>query len=520
MDMRKLYIVGFLILLILGAFFRFSFLDWGKPFFFHPDENNITSAILQLSLSSWNPHFFAYGGLPIYFTFLLSLLVNLGKNSFSDIAYLLRFISASLSFLLIPSLFYIGEKMYNKKVGLIAALLASGSIGLIQFAHFGTFEMWLTFFGVWFSYFCFALWKKFSWKHFLAVCIFAGVLMSIKVSSIVFLPIPFIIFLFNNKTVKIKLLLFLCYCTSIFLIYSITNPFLFLDTNNFVSSLRYESLVALGGLQVFYTQSFLHSPSVIFQLLHVLPFLLNPIVFLFSLISFLFFVINLVKKRHTADFFVFLFFCLTFFSQAFLFVKWTRYMVPVLPFIYIITAVEITKLKRILSISLITLLVTTSYILSFAFLYIVYSTDSRITASNFIKSKTANKVVIMEPYDLGAIVFNPYIPQVQIVNLYNLDQDTSIQTQLLSLLPVAHFFISPSQRLIHTRLTDQTDYPKGNMLYKKLFNGSIGYNLIYQTPCDFWCHIIYLGDPIHGSVEETASVFDHPFVSIFEKTHE
>src|SRR5690348_13613579 len=162
---KQIYPLSLFLLLGIGFFLRFLFLTWGFPFFFHPDENNITNAILQLSLKQWNPHFFAYGGLPIYFSFLTSFISSLGKLSFAEVAYSLRLISATLSLLLIPSLFYIGKRLYSQKTGFYAAALSTVSIGFIQFAHFGTFEMWLTFLTLWLFYSTYLLYKNPTIKH-------------------------------------------------------------------------------------------------------------------------------------------------------------------------------------------------------------------------------------------------------------------------------------------------------------------------------------------------------------------
>ena len=54
------------------VFFVFYNLNWGAPFYFHPDERNIASSIVQLKFpDNLNPNFFAYGAFPIYLIFIL-----------------------------------------------------------------------------------------------------------------------------------------------------------------------------------------------------------------------------------------------------------------------------------------------------------------------------------------------------------------------------------------------------------------------------------------------------------------
>src|SRR5260221_11677248 len=156
---RKHFIIISALTLCAG-FLHFYNLTWGTPFYFHPDERNIASAVSQLRFPHhMNPQFFAYGSLPIYaiyFTgyathFLLSLL-NAGQSTlnptFEQAMLISRTFSALFATLLIPHLFFIGKKLKNEQTGLLAAFFATASVGFIQSAHFGTFEMWLTFFGV------------------------------------------------------------------------------------------------------------------------------------------------------------------------------------------------------------------------------------------------------------------------------------------------------------------------------------------------------------------------------------
>lgn len=155
--MKKRTALILFILIILGTILRFTNLNWGSPFYFHPDERNIASAVTQLQFpDQLNPHFFAYGGLPIYTIFFLGLSTNFfsvchfSLNTchvpFEQAIIISRLLSASLSVLLIPLLYLVGEKLYGKKAGLIAAAFATFSVGFIQFAHFGTYEMSLAFF--------------------------------------------------------------------------------------------------------------------------------------------------------------------------------------------------------------------------------------------------------------------------------------------------------------------------------------------------------------------------------------
>src|SRR3989344_6444253 len=66
--------IPLMILFLFFVFFIFYNLNWGAPFYFHPDERNIASSISQMQFpDTLNPHFFAYGSLPLYTIFFTGL---------------------------------------------------------------------------------------------------------------------------------------------------------------------------------------------------------------------------------------------------------------------------------------------------------------------------------------------------------------------------------------------------------------------------------------------------------------
>jgi len=124
-----------IVLITLGSIFRFYNLFWGAPFYFHPDERNIAHAISQLILgTNFNPHFFAYGSLPIYVSFFLGLVSQsplIDTLTFEKAIHILRMISSLLSILLIPLIYFCGKLLKDKTTGVIAAFFATFSIGFI-----------------------------------------------------------------------------------------------------------------------------------------------------------------------------------------------------------------------------------------------------------------------------------------------------------------------------------------------------------------------------------------------------
>ncbi len=519
---------------IIGIFLRIINLGWGAPYFFHPDERNIASSITQLSFPhQMNPHFFAYGSLPIYTSYFLGIFfLNFSTKQVPfDLAILImRFISAVLSISIIPSIFYIGSKLKNITTGIIAAVLATFSTGFIQFAHFGTFEMWLTFLTLWFFYFCLQLWKQQTKKNVFITAVFFGLLAATKASSLILGIIPLCIIFLSifRKHPKLKIIkyIFISYfffsVISIIIIF-VTNPFTFFDFPDFLASMHYESAVALGTLPVFYTNEFIHSVPVIFQFLYVYPFLINPVITILFLISFIFMTIIAIKERSSILCLLLIFFLVTFLSQAFLFVKWTRYIVPTLPFVYLIVALfftyfisSINKLFSKFSYGILFFAISVSCIIALSYTITVYaSEDTRIYAANLAtESINQNASILSEIYDLGIISFNPHFSNIKLFNFYDLSPVSL--SELSSDLADTQYIVLPSQRILKIRVLKKNIYPMGNTFYSKLLNGSLGFKKIYETPCDMLCKLVYLNNPVF-SFEETATVFDRPEVYIFKK---
>ncbi len=531
-------------ILIYGIVLRFYNLNWGAPFFFHPDERNIASSVSQLLFpQNLNPHFFAYGTFPIYVNYFTGVLSNffslkfisLFSVSFGQAIIIGRFYSAVFSVLCIFLIHKIFTLITKRSSSLLIIVLTT-SVGFIQFAHFATFEMWLTLFSLLLFYFIILYYKNKTNTNLILIAISLGLLISIKISSIVFLPITICIILFieletnkNNKKnfLKISKNIILIILVSS-LCYIATSPYSIIANTSFISSMNYESGVALGTLPVFYTGGFYNTIPGVFQLAFILPFLLNPFVTIILLPTLIFFFYKTFKTRNFYYFLILIFFFAQFLSQVFLFAKWTRYMVPFLPFAYLVEFITVNylidisqkaeKIKRAYLSLLLILTAVISFIYSFAFFTTVFlKPDSRIEALNFAKQNIpSNSKVLSEVYDLGIVPFNSTFPNITLFNFYDLDSFPNKQVELSEILNTVDYIILPSQRILQARITNPDKFPVGNNFYANILSNKRNYKLVYTTPCDILCKIIYMGDPIFNT-EVTANVFDKPTVFIYKK---
>ncbi len=531
-TMFKKYSNLLLILLILiGAFLRFYNLNWGAPFYFHPDERNIASSISQMSFpDNFNPKFFAYGSLPLYVTFFLGLIPAYFSTcdlafpcsiTFEQAIIWTRIISAIFAVLLIPLTFFIAEKL-KKGLGFPVAVLTVFSTGYIQFAHFGTVEMWLTFFTVLLFLPLLKILTKLSIKLSLLTGLLLGILISTKITSLPLLLLPFLALLLTSHSSLLKkiiqtfiqLLLIILVAGTVLIL---TNPFVFLDTTSFLNSMHYESGVALGTLPVFYTGEFFQSIPILFQFTSIYPFLLNPFVTIFFLAAFFHLLLKIRKNKSLI--LLFSFFLLTFLSQSFVFAKWTRYMLPTLPFVYLIVSYWVDQFPKKKN-YLFGFLIFTSIIFSLSYFVTAFvEKDTRIQALEFAQNTIPSTAPILsEVYDLGIIPFNNSYHAITLFNTYDLDTQSLEYSpeNLRSALTHNDYIILSSQRVLKTRLLDVGNFPLGHRFYKDLLDGKLGFRKVYQTPCSVFCKIVYLGDPVFN-FEQTSVVFDRPTIYIFKK---
>lgn len=531
-----------LFIIFFSLFSRLYNIAWGAPYFFHPDERNIATSVNQLSSkTSMHPHFFAYGSLPIYSIYVVGLTSNALRLthevepytvSFDQAVIISRIFSVIFSLLTIFLLFIIGKSIHSEKAGLLSAFFAATSIGLIQYAHFGTFEMWITFFSLLLSYLAMKYMHDQKKRDLLCIGAVLGTLISIKISSFVlFFPL-FFIFFYIHMQQKISvmkrtgyfLLRFVFISLFSLLIFFITNPFIILDTPEFLGSIMYETHVATGKIPVFYTQGFIQTTPGMYQFLYVYPFLLNNF-FAFFALPFLLYILYLTFKNRNISYRIyFLFFATLFFSQIFLFVKWTRYMIPTIPYIYLFFAIGYLSLlqqthagirKKILLIGGV-LLGIYSCILSGYFLILVYRHDSRLDAYDWAKKNIpSTSSILSEVYDLGIMPFNATFNNIFLGNFYELEQDIALKTILDTQIEKSEYIILPSQRIIKSRTLHPDIYPKSSPFYANLDNKEV-YKKVYETPCNIVCEMIYNFDPVFNT-EETATVFDRPIVQIYKK---
>ena len=143
------------LILVGGSALRLVGVNWDENQHLHPDERflsmvqssissvNSLSEYFDTKNSSLNPEnsgytFFVYGTLPIFIVHMLG--EAFGQMDYNAITLLGRQVSAIFDVLTILLIFLIGQRLYNKWVGLLAAAFYASAVLPIQLSHFATVD--------------------------------------------------------------------------------------------------------------------------------------------------------------------------------------------------------------------------------------------------------------------------------------------------------------------------------------------------------------------------------------------
>ncbi len=181
--------------LLVGAWFRFTGLDWDSSTHLHPDERHITITTEQIqwpdSLAQYfdtetsplNPYnqgigSFVYGTLPVFVTKFAAETVN--RVTYDGIHLVGRFLTASLDVLTILLVFLIARRLSGAWGGALAAALYACAVQAIQQAHFYTSDTWVTFFATFALWFALRWQEEGRWYDLVGVSIVAGLALASK----------------------------------------------------------------------------------------------------------------------------------------------------------------------------------------------------------------------------------------------------------------------------------------------------------------------------------------------------
>jgi 4-amino-4-deoxy-L-arabinose transferase-like glycosyltransferase len=506
-----------IVILAISSLLRFGNLAWGEGYYFHPDENNVAQALLNLD-QKWDPEFYAYGQLPLFLALfsariyqLFSFVHQQPNLSFSQAILFLRFWSALGGVASIWLGYLLGKKLISYQAGLIAATIISFSPGLIQASHFGTTESLLTFFYLAIGYFSVCFYQKNRTKDIILASIFSGLALATKISAAFFILMPLLALLISHK----KLTYWLGTAIIILAAAIIFSPFSIIDFPQTLNTLKYEVAIAQGKVETFYTRQFLETTPFIFQITKIFPFSIGWPTVLISLLGLIIIMFqNPPSLKILSSWLIILIPTLIFFLyQGQLFVKWTRFMTPILPIFSLLSAQALNKFPRLMQYTVLIV----SLLPGVAFFDITYAQiDTRLQFSYWAKENIPSESIILsETGNTLSLPLGEYGFEIINFNFYDLEEKSS-QNQLCQLLEKANYIVIPSRRVFANH--PQNKFPNTVNYYQKLFSKRLGFSQLKVFSPNGHLPTTPFYKNEEAKAEETWTVFDHPTIRVYQKT--
>lgn len=569
---KVLEYVLFLLIIVLAGIFRFTGINWDNNAHLHPDERYMTMVAVAIDwpkdfkeyldpqsspLSPANNQFgnYIYGTFPLFFVKYVAERFEMGD--YNNLTLVGRTISGIIDIGNLILIYLIGNRIFKKKLGLLAALFYAVAVMPIQQSHFFTTDTYETFF-ILFTFLLliyFIKTKSVLTSSFLGlfIGISMGLALSSKISSVVFgLVIGVALgmkFLKQYELMPLKKNVFhlidysLIIGLVIYVVFRLTSPYIFensswFDLNlntQFMSSLQFQRSAISGEVMFPPQYNWVDTTPYIFPLTNIFVWGLGIPLSIALIIGILSYVYDQIifLKRHNR--FRQLFIPLTspllllvlwvigdFLYRGGNFVKSFRYLLAIIPFLVILASLGITQLQRInkklFFVSILVVFIPT-LLWAIAFTSIYTRPTTRIAASDWVYENISPDSTIANEHWDDAIPFKtdgppPFEFQQRIeLEVYAPDDDRKIPYLYENLSEIDYIFITSDRaRMNIGELPDL--FPVMSNYYKALDNGSLG----FEKVAEFTSFPNIFGYEINDSkAEETFWVYDHPTVRIYKK---
>lgn len=558
-------------IILLGASLRLFNVNWDQGSQLHPDERAIVLSVLELHYptsfsalltpeSPWNPHFFAYGSLPIY---LLKISADIGSNfypnitKYEEINLLGRVFSGLFDLGTIYVLYRLSRKLFSETISLLAALLYALSVLPIQLSHFYAVDTLLTFFILLTLYRLICFNEKQSFKNSLLIGVSLGLALTTKISALILLaPVTVTLFCtfftFFPKTSRFsfelapfisstkKMSLHMVFMSlSIIVVIMFVQPYMLIDFKNFLDQTKQQAAMTTSAFTFPYTLQYVGKIPYLYELKNIFLWGLGPILGTLSILGTLFFLYRLLTgkinpKQVTGEVIIISFFLSYFLIVGKFAVGFMRYMLPLYPLFCLFAAVLAlrfaTSIKKhtvkypflfLIPYSLFTILLL---VWPLSFLQIYTRNNTRVQATNWIYNHIPpDKVLAVEHWDDRLPVKPNVFYPTETLALYDMDTPGKWE-KINAQLKRTDYLIIASNRL-YTPLSNLTNcetlppascYQMTAKYYQDLLTGKRGFNKVAEFTS--FPTIPLLNLPLDDqSSDESFTVYDHPKVMIFKR---
>ena len=591
-----LIVLEFVLLVAITGFgfaLRFVGIRWGTGYYLHPDELFLSSVLQRISApasfaeylnsatSPLNP--FNHDTGYVYGTFPLFLAKFVG--SFTDYTAINnnhipgRWLSAGADTATIVFVWWIGRMLWNRWIGLLAALLMAVTVLNIQSAHFFTTDSWSTMFGTAAFAFALAAWKHQRWSLYALAGLMVGLAGASKPTMLAaagFLALPALELvrtqgwpalwphrtpasdedettdLPSGKTFPVLFATILAGLVAVWTFriaqpYTFTGPSLFsfqLDPR-WLDDIQFWQLVQSGQVDYPPSHQWTERAPILFHLQNLVLWGMGPALGLAALAGMGWIGWRMFVSRQWPTWtllmpFGWIAFHIVYFGIAL--TKTMRYLLPAYPFMVVLAAGLLGALAqwgwrrgsihvgRIhwswrpprwchpgVVLPMLVVGLTVAYAIAFVSIY--ERPHSRVAASEWIVDNIPDgSTIVSEYWDSGLPVGIPELAG-HSWNSINIapydDENLDKLNRMIGVLQQADYVVLSSNRLIDSIDRLPWRYPMANAYYDALLSGELGFEEVAHFTSFPELFGISLDD---RGAEEAFTVYDHPEVRIFRKT--
>ncbi len=553
----KVFFFLFLIIIV-AMFLRLYQPDWYNDRQFHPDERWILSnAVPQIKHWGDKPIGLQYGSLPIYIlhiqrsiVFAINKIVPIRDMNAATIGGA-RVISGLIDTGTIIFIFLIAKLLFGAGIALLSAFLLTFTVLHIHAAHFYTVDPFVTFFIAGCVYFSALIYKYGKTRDYILSGIFYGAALASKTAALpVFLVILTAHFLYffsikgKTKSASEKRMQSLLNLGSAIMITAIAffifMPHAILNFQQFMRDQNYQkSILVTGEGDVPYNRQYLKTTPYLYYIKNLVLYTMGipyGLLAFFAFGFYLIFMFNKIKEGKMPDaglILIFSFILPYFLIVGASFAKFNRYMLPLTPFLSIITAkilydfYDWIKEKKY-AVILKYFIILSVVFYGFAFMNVYFNSHPWIQASRWIyKNIPEIKSGLNPPHrttilnemwgdDLPVYADGKHIGIYNNIkwNLQEPDSPKKID-ELSNALSITDYVMMADKRAYGTYQRIPERYPINNFYYKTMLSEpeKLGFKKVYECAVYPSLFGIKIKD---DNADESFQLYDHPHVYIFK----
>ncbi len=576
------YVLALILLLALAL--RLYGINWDQGGLFHPDERAFLSQVYSLEFpegdewsqlgdpvtSRLNPGSFNWGSLPHYALKAVQYAVAPYKwMSMFDLRFAGRALSAISDTATVFLIFMIGRAVFNNRIGLIAAGLSALAVQQIQLSHFFAVDTFMTTFIVATIFYSLRVAQHGRKRDSVLAGLMFGFALATKFSVAplgLALVLSYVIYASSKSGDKyesdglssdasatrqwVTCKNLLITAATVLVVLIVTQPYMFLDMGTYIENISTQSKMVRREVDFPFTRQYADTSKYVYQMVQLGTWGLGPVLGVTVWLGLLGAVVAAVIKRRKADLVILAWVLPYLLVTGWFDVKFTRYMMPITPFLILYGArlswwlVESVKAvgfdRRWIQALPVVIVVLFTLHYSLSFMNVYQGQHPLNEVSSWLKENASpNSNVVQEHWEEGI----PGVVGLRMhkrAELYN-DENPEKFNKLTELLVDSEYFVLLSNRLYATipRLPER--YPITTEFYKKLFSGELGFELAYSNGRYIGgLGVDYYEDPFarlefgppegfsppsdglftagFGWADESFSVYEHPQTFVFFNT--